>query len=78
LAASVKVKKIVVQSGETSLSFENIKAFENQKLITAIDCFGSRVKITMSNLAKLEFANNIDTNSQMLGVLREFLDLTRK
>ena len=78
LAASVKVKKIVVQSGETSLSFEDIKAFENQKLITAIDCFGSRVKITMSNVAKLEFANNIDSNSQMLCVLREFLDLTRK
>lgn len=78
LAASVKVKKIVVQSGETSLSFEDIKVFENQKLITAIDCFGSRVKITMSNVAKLEFANNIDSNSQMLCVLREFLDLTRK
>ena len=75
LAGALKVKEIVVKSSETYMAFEDFKALNNEKLLTAIDCFGSRVKISMSTIPKLEFQNNFSTNVQMLGVLREFLAL---
>ncbi len=78
LAGSIKVKEIVVKSGETFLGFENFNDLNNEKLLTAIDCFGSRVKISMAEKPRLEFNTAYSTNVQMLGVLREFLMLTTK
>ena len=78
LAGIFKVKEIVVKSGETYMAFEDFNALNNEKLLTAIDCFGSRVKISMSTVPKLEFQNNFSTNVQMLGVLREFLALAHR
>ena len=75
LAGGFKVKNIVVKSGETYMEFEDFKSLNNEKLLTAIDCFGSRVKLSMSSLPKLEFQNAYSSNVQMLGVLREFLTL---
>lgn len=78
LATTFKIKQIVVNSGETSLVFDDYNWLNNQKLLTAIDCFGSRVKISMSGAPKLEFEKGYSTNAQMLGVLREFLALASK
>ncbi len=78
LASAFKVKEIVVKSGETYMAFDDFKALNNEKLLTALDCFGSRVKISMATIPKLEFQNKFSTNVQMLGVLREFLTLAHK
>ena len=78
LATKFKVKEIVVKSAETSLSFDNFNHLNDQKLLTAIDCFGSRVKISMAGKPKLEFDNKYASNVQMLGVLREFFTIATK
>jgi transcription-repair coupling factor (superfamily II helicase) len=78
LATKFKVKEIVVKTAETSLSFDNFNHLNDQKLLTAIDCFGSRVKISMAGKPKLEFDNKYASNVQMLGVLREFFTIATK
>jgi hypothetical protein len=78
LAGECKVKEIVVTNAETSLSFEDFNSLNNEKLLTAIDCFGPRVKISVATLPKLEFTRDLGSNAQMLGVLREFLTLASK
>jgi transcription-repair coupling factor (superfamily II helicase) len=73
LAINLKVKEIVVKKGETYLEFEEFSHLNNPKLLTAMDCFGSRVKLSVSDKPRLEFNTAYSNNVQMLGVLKEFL-----
>ena len=75
LASYKKVKQINVMSSENSLEFNDYNAFSDGKLLTAIDCFGSRVKINMSGVPKLEFTEKFTDNADMLKVIKEFLVL---
>ena len=78
MASKLKVKQIVVTSSETYLAFEDFKALNDQKLLTAIDCFGPRVKITASTVPKIEFSEKNVDNAKTLAVVREFLTLATK
>jgi transcription-repair coupling factor (superfamily II helicase) len=78
LASKLKVKEIEVTNSETALIFGDYTAFSNPKLLTAIDCFGSRVKICMSGTPKLEFTQKFASNAGMLKELKEFLLLALK
>ena len=78
LASKISVKDINVMSSETSLVFDDYNVFSNQKLLTAIDCFGRRAKICMSGIPKIEFLEKFANNAEMLNILKEFLLLATK
>ncbi|MBQ9485337.1 MAG: transcription-repair coupling factor [Clostridia bacterium] len=73
LAMKISVSKITVSKEEVSLAFDNFKAFDNEKLMSAIDGFGGKVRISMTNEPKLEFVREKENNAEMLFVMREFL-----
>ena len=78
LAMRIAAEKITVSKTETSLTFGTFRAFDNEKLMSAIDRFKDRVRISMSATPKLEFIRSEKSNAEMLGVLREFLTLVAK
>ena len=78
MASKLKVKQIVVTSSETYLAFEDFKALNDEKLMTAIDCFGPRAKINVSTVPKIEFNEKNVDNAKTLAVVREFLTLATK
>ncbi len=77
-AGKLKASEVVVKSGETFITFENFNALNDKNLLTAIDCFGPRVKITMTDKARLEFVNTLSNNVEMLSILKEFMDIAVK
>ena len=78
LASLKKVKEINIMHSETSLIFDDYTMLNDEKLLTAIDCFGRRAKICMSGIPKIEFTENFIDNSKMLEVIKEFLILAIK
>ena len=77
LAMEISAVKITVSKNETSLAFETFTAFNNEKLMSAIEKFKDVARISMSAKPKIEFKNDGKTNAEMLSVLREFLKLTK-
>ena len=75
LAMKISVVKITVSKGETSLAFGSFNAFNNEKLMAAIDEFGGQVRISMAATPKLDFALGDISNAQKLLKIREFLTL---
>ena len=78
MASKLKVKEITVKSTETSLTFSDFMSMNNPKLLTAIDCFGSRVKLDMSQMPKIVFRSTYADNAEMMGVITEFLTIAVK
>ena len=78
LAMKISAVKITVSKDETSLSFENFNAFNNDKLMSAIDDFKGKVRISMSLSPKLEFTLKGKNNAEKLRHMREFLALAAK
>ena len=78
MASKLKVKEITVKSTETSLTFSDFMSMNNPKLLTAIDCFGSRVKLEMSQMPKIVFRSTYADNAEMMGVITEFLTIAVK
>lgn len=74
LAMNISAVKITVSKNETSLAFETFSAFNNEKLMSAIEKFKGTARISMSAKPKIEFKNDGKTNAQMMAVLREFLN----
>lgn len=73
LAMKISAVKITVSKNETSLSFDNFNAFKSARLMTAIEEFKDKVRISMSAFPKLEFVRKNEENAEMLKGLREFL-----
>ena len=73
LAMKISAVKITVTKGETGLTFETFKAFDNEKLMRAIDGFGGKTRISMSSAPKIEFLREGENNAEMLAIMREFL-----
>ncbi len=76
LAGRVGVNKITVSKHETSVVFEDFKAFSNKKLTSALDEFEDRVTVKMSTLPTLEFLRQDETNEDMLELMKRFFYLT--
>ena len=75
MATKIKVKKIVIKQESAFLEFENLNCLNSHKLMTAVDCFGSRVKITVNQTPRIEFTNKFASNNALLSEVREFLTL---
>ena len=73
LAMDISAVKLTVSKGETSLTFETFNAFNNERLMSAIDNYKGVARISMSAKPKIEFKNDGKTNAEMLGLVREFL-----
>lgn len=78
LAMKISASKIVVSGSKVSISFEDFKAFGNEKLRNAIDEFSDKVRISMLSEPMLEFLRESETNRQMLVLMREFLTFAVK
>ena len=72
-AMQISAVKITVSKGETSLTFENFKAFNNAALMEAIESYKGKARISMSGAPKIEFIRTAENNSEMLAIVREFL-----
>ena len=73
LAMKISVSKITVSKSETSLTFGNFNAFNSAGLMSAVDAFKGRIRISMTTMPKLEFIKNGESNAAMLARMREFL-----
>ncbi|MBO4251144.1 MAG: transcription-repair coupling factor [Clostridia bacterium] len=73
LAMKISVVKITVSKGETSVTFVNFNAFNNEKLMSAIEEFCGKVHISMASTPKLEFDLNAANNAEKLQIIRKFL-----
>jgi transcription-repair coupling factor (superfamily II helicase) len=73
LASKLKVKQINVKKGQTNLVFDSFNAFAQPELMSVIDEFGERVRISMSSAPALEFLSDNKTNEEMLLTLKIFL-----
>lgn len=73
LAMKISAVKITVSKGETSLTFGNFNAFNNEKLMSAIENSDGKARISMTAAPKIEFTKNGESNAVMLAFLREFL-----
>ena len=71
MAMKLSVTCITVKKGENSLSFENFKAFDNARLMAAVDKFKGRARITVFGVPKIEFA--CENKENILKDMREFL-----
>ena len=78
LAMKISAVKITVSKSETSLTFETFNAFNNARLMSAIEENKETVRISMSGAPKLEFVKNGESNAEMLVALREFLTAATK
>ncbi len=78
LAMKISAVKITVSKSETSLSFATFNAFNNEKLMSAIEKYKDKARISMSATPKLEFIRSGENNAEMLGLLRRFLTLSVK
>ena len=77
LAMDISAVKLTVSKGETSLAFETFNAFNNERLMSAIDNYKEVARISMSAKPKIEFKNDGKTNAEMLELVREFLLLCK-
>ena len=73
LAMKISACTITVSKDETSLSFETFNVFNNDKLMSAIDAFSDRVRISMAAKPKLDFTLKGENNAEKLVSVREFL-----
>ncbi len=73
LGSKIKAVKIMVNKDETSLSFDSISVFNDEKLVTAIENFDEDVKISMDNQPKIKFAAKNTQNNLSLNTVKRFL-----
>ncbi|MBO5714363.1 MAG: transcription-repair coupling factor, partial [Clostridia bacterium] len=69
----IKAVKITVNKEETSLSFENLSALNNQDLVNAIEDFDEKITLSMDNQPKIKFLAKNTQNSLSLGSVKRFL-----
>ena len=73
LAMKLGVKTVTVHKADVRLTFNDFKAFANDKLRGAIDGFSDTVRISMATEPALEFVLRGEGNATMLKTVREFL-----
>ena len=78
LASKLTVEKIIIKNDQTAITFANINAFSNQKLVTAIEDFKHAVRLTMAKTPTLEFSRTGENNSDMLYKVKKFLTSATK
>ena len=75
LGLPFNVKEIVVRKSCVSLVFDDLKDFNNQGLLKAIDEFGKTAYFSLSDKPNVTFARVKDGNAQMLEVVKRFLTI---
>jgi len=73
LAMKLGVKMVTVHKADVRLTFNDFKAFANDKLRGAIDGFSDTVRISMATEPAIEFVLRGEGNATMLKTVREFL-----
>lgn len=73
LASKLAVEKVCIKNDQTSITFANINAFSNQKLVSAIEDVKHAVRLTMTKTPTLEFSRSGENNSDMLNKVKKFL-----
>ena len=73
LAMAVRADAVTVTKDETSVAFDDFKAFANENLQRALDKFSAEATVVMTGEPKIAFKSRGRDNYEMLSILREFL-----
>ncbi len=73
LGSKINAVKIVVNKEETSIAFENIKVFSDERLVNAVERCEYDVTLSMDSVPKIKFLFKNCTNSEKLGKIKAFL-----
>ena len=73
LAMAVRADTVTVTKDETSVAFDDFKAFANENLQRALDKFSAEATVVMTGEPKIAFKSRGRDNYEMLSVLKEFL-----
>ena len=73
LGSKIKAVKIIVNKEETSVAFDSISVFNDEKLVKAIESFDEHLTISMDSQPKIKFSLNNSANYHNLRLLRRFL-----
>ncbi|MBQ7348750.1 MAG: transcription-repair coupling factor, partial [Clostridia bacterium] len=73
LAGKLFASEIKVSKEETSIAFDSIKVFSDQRLSDAIEKYKGGITVSMDSKPKIKFSVNSRTNSEMLAELKRFL-----